>query len=170
LYYLKGHVFQELKEQIIAGEQEIVQAKLQYRQAMNNLEQMNEEMHKQRQEQGRDQTDFFAKLVATGMLYDANKIRESEAPSPMSDFSCSASDLGSICNDSPTPSLLDENMDMIAECVVKASVDAAVRKASNSSPPPNSAPMAVVISQNLVKNAIQGAIETISQEMNHKSR
>lgn len=155
----------------MAGEQEVVQAKLKYRQAMNNLEKMNEEMHKQQQARGHDQTDLFVKLVASGMLYDANKIRESEAPSPMSeDFSCSASDLGSIYNDSPTSSLLDENVGMIAECVVKASVDAAVRRASNSSPPPDSASMVVMISQNLVENAIQGAMDTISQEMNHENR
>ena len=131
---------------------------------MNNLEKMNEEMHRQQKEQGHEQTDFFAKLVATGMLYDA---RESEVPSPISeDFSCSASDLGSICNDSPTPSLLDENVGVIAQCVVEASVGAAVRKVSNSSPDTES--MAVVISRNLAEIAIQGAIETISQEMNHE--
>ena len=151
----------------MAGEHEVVQAKMKYRQAMNNLEKMNEEMHRQQKEQGHDQTDFFAKLVATGMLYDA---RESEVPSPISeDFSCSASDLGSICNDSPTPSLLDENVGVIAQCVVEASVDAAVRKVSNSSSP-DTASMAVIISRNLAENAIQGAIETISQEMNHENR
>ena len=137
---------------------------------MNTLEQMNEEMHKQQKEQGHEQTDFFAKLVTTGMLYDPNKLRtrDLEIPSPMSeDFSCSASDLGSIYNDSPTASLLDENVGVIAQCVVEASVHAAVRRASNSSPPPSPA---VVISRNLVEIAIQNAIETISQEMNHENR
>lgn len=140
---------------------------------MNTLEQVNEEMHKKRKEQGYDETDLFAKLVTTGMLYDQNKLktRELEVPSPMSeDFSCSASDLGSICYDSPTPSLLDESMGVIAQCVVEASVDAAVRKVSNSSPPPSTSSMAIMISRNLVDIAIQGAIETISQEMNHENR
>lgn len=137
---------------------------------MSNLEQMNEEMHEQQQEQGHEQTDFFAKLVATGMLNKLNT-RESEVPSPMSeDFSCSASDLGSICNDSPTPSLLDESVGVIAQCVVEASVDAAVRKVSNSSPPPSSTSMAIMISRNLAEVAIQGAIKTLSQEMNHENR
>lgn len=143
---------------------------MKYRQAMNNLEQMNEEMHKKQREQGHDQTDYFAKLVAIEM-YDANEaVRQSEMPSPLSeDFSCSASDLGSICNDSPTPSLLDESVGVIAQCVVEASVDAAVRRVSNSSPLPNES-MDVIISRNLAENAIQGAIEIISQEMNHENR
>lgn len=145
---------------------------MKYRQAMNTLEQMNEEMHKQQKEQGHEQTDFFAKLVATGMLYDPNKLktRDSEVLSPMSmseEFSCSASDLGSICNDSPTASLLDENVGVIAQCVVEASVHAAVRRVSNSSPPPSPV---VMISRNLAEIAIQNAIETISQEMNHENR
>lgn len=143
---------------------------MKYRQAMNNLEQINEEMHKQQEQQGHDKTDFFVNLVTKGMLYDVNKTRQVDVPSPMSeDFSCSASDLGSICNDSPTPSLFDENMDVIAQCVVTASVNAAVRKVSNSSPPPN-AEMAILISRNLVELAIQGAVEIISQEMNHENR
>ena len=150
----------------MAGEQEVVQAKAKYRQAMNNLERMNEEMHMQQKEQGHEQTDFFAKLVATGMLYDANKIRQSPSP----DFSCSASDLGSICTDSPTPSLLDENVGVIAQCVVEASVDAAVRRVSNSSISSDTESMAVMISRNLAEFAIRGAIETISQEMNHENR
>ena len=140
---------------------------MKYRQAMHSLEQINEEMHKQQKEQGHDQSDFFANLVATGMLYDPNKLktRDSEVPSPVSEFSCSASDLGSICNDSPTPSLFDDDVGVIAQCVVEASVSAAVRRVSNSSPPPSPA---VVISRNLVEIAIQNAIETITQEMNHE--
>lgn len=143
---------------------------------MRNLENMNEKMHEQRDEmheQRDEETDFFANLVARGMLYDVNKFktRELEVPSPMSeDFSCSASDLGSICNDSPTPSLLDESMDVVAQCVVEASVNAAVRKVSNSSPPPSAASMAVMISRNLAEIAIRNAVETISQEMNHENR
>ena len=138
---------------------------------MSNLEQMSEEMHRQRKEQGDEQTDFFAHLVANRTLIDADN-RDSEIPSPaMSDnFSYCPSEIGSICNDSPTQSLFDESMGVVAQCVVDASVNAAVRRVSNSSPPLDASSMVVMISQNLAEMAIQGAIDVISQEMNHENR
>ena len=139
-----------------------------YSQAMSNLEQMSEQIHRQRKEEGDDQTDFFAHLVANRTLINADG-RESEAPSPTMSENL-ASEVGSICNYSPTPSLFDVSMDVIAQCVVDASVDAAVRRVSNSSPPPDASSMAVMISRNLAEIAIQGAIDVISQEMNHENR
>jgi len=137
---------------------------------MSNLEQMSEEMHRQRKEQGDEQTDFFAHLVANRTLIDDN--RDSEIPSPaMSDnFSYCPSEIGSICNDSPTQSLFDESMGVIAQSVVDASVEAAVRRVSSSSPPPDASSMVVMISRNLAEMAIQSAIDVISQEMNHENR
>ena len=137
---------------------------------MSNLEQMSEEMHRQRKEQGDEQTDFFAHLVANRTLIDDN--RDTEIPSPaMSDnFSYCPSEIGSICNDSPTQSLFDESMGVIAQSVVDVSVEAAVRRVSNSSPPLDASSMVVMISRNLAEMAIQSAIDVISQEMNHENR
>jgi len=163
-----------LKSQITAGEQQLTDAKSKYRQAMKNLENLNEEMHRKQQEQGEEQIDYIANMITAGMMYNPNKMsRQLEVSTPISDISESVSDLGSINGDTPTPSLLEESMEVVANCVVESSVGAAVRKVSTDQssvlPDISSTSMVEAISSGLVERAIQGAIEIVSHESRHET-
>ena len=169
-----------MKAQITAGEQQLADAKSNYRQAMKNLENLNEDMHRKQQEQGEKQTDYITNMITAGMMYNPNKTsRQLEVSTPISDMSSgiseSVSDLGSINGDTPTPSLLEESMEVVAHCVVESSVGAAVRKvltdqSSSFLPETSSTSMVDTISSGLVERAIQGAIEVVSHESRHETR
>jgi len=141
---------------------------------MKNLENLNEEMHRKQQEQGKEQIDYIANMITAGMMYNPNiTSRQLEVSTPISDTSGifeNVSDFGSINGDTPTPSLLEESMEVVAHCVVESSVGAAVRKVSTDQssslflPETSSASMVEAISSGLVNKAIQGAIEIVSLE------
>ena len=138
---------------------------------MKNLENLNEEMHRKQQEQGEEQIDYIANMITAGMMYNPNKTsRQLEVSTPISDISESVSDLGSINGDTPTPSLLEESMEIVANCVVESSVGAAVRKVSmDQSSDTSNTSMVEAISSGLVERAIQGAIEIVSHESRHET-
>jgi len=145
---------------------------------MKSLEILNEDMHRKQEEQGEEQTDYITSMITAGIMYNPNKSsRQLEVSTPMSDdisgISESVSDFGSINGDTPTPSLFEESMEVVAHCVVESSVGAAVRRVStdqSSLSLAETSSMIEAISSGLVERAIQGAINVVSLELRNDTR